>query len=340
MGSQMHCGGRNSQRNGGKRTDVGEPLLVRLVEEIAAQRKIQEQQLAVTVRREKHDRWWRIAGRVVLIGVPTVLGLFAYASSAGLQFGPFGDVVGVVHIDGEISATSPASAERVIPALKDAFESENVKQIILAIDSPGGAPVEAERISQAISALRARHPKPVVAAISNIGASAAYMIALHTDKILAGKYSLVGSIGAVIAPWQVNRAMDKLGVSQRVYASGRLKSFLNPFIPVSPEAESKAQELVDRAGGAFLSELVQARGRKLKTGINYGTGEVWSGADAKELGLIDAVGTIDDLTTVKGQRAYNFGPRPSGGSLWGRAFAQALSEYSAARSANQLVELR
>lgn len=317
-----------------------EPVLVKLVEEIAAQRKIQEQQFAVAVRREKHDRRWRIAGRMVLIGVPAVLALFAYANSAGLQLGPFGEVVGVVHIDGEISATSPASAERVIPALKDAFESGNVKQVILAIDSPGGAPVEAERISQAISALRARHPKPVVAAISNIGASAAYMIALHTDRILAGKYSLVGSIGAVIAPWQVNRAMDKLGVSQRVYASGRLKSFLNPFIPVSPEAENKAQELVDRAGGTFLSELVQARGRKLKTGVDYGTGEVWSGAEAMELGLIDTVGTIDDLTTVKGVRAYNFGPHPSGGSLWGRAFAQALSEYTVARSDSHAIQLR
>jgi protease-4 len=129
--------------------------------------------------------------------------------------------------------------------------------------------------------------------------------------------------------------MNRIGVSQRIYASGRLKSFLNPFIPVSPEAESKAQELVDRAGSAFLAELVLIRGTKLKKDIDYSTGEVWSGTEAKELGLIDAVGTVDDLTTANGVRTYNFN-----GSLWGRAFAQALSAYSVARSDSQSLQMR
>jgi len=314
--------------------------LIKLIDEISAQRKIQEQQLAATVNREILDRRWRIAGRALMVAVPSVLAFIAYASSAGWQIGPIGEVVGIVRIDGEISANAAASADRIIPAMKEAFESSNVKQVVLAIDSPGGAPVEAERISEAIATLRARHPKPVIAAISNLGASAAYMIALHTDKIIAGKYSLVGSIGAVIAPWQVDQAMGKLGVRQRVFASGNLKSFLNPFIPVSPEAEHKAQKLVDHAGNAFLAEMVQARGRKLKQGIDYSTGEVWSGTEALELGLIDEIGTVDGLTTAKGTRAYNFGPHPSGGGLWGRAFAHAISEYALARMTNPPVQLR
>lgn len=319
---------------------INEATLARLVEEIAAQRQLQEQQLAATIRRENLDRRWRIAGRAAMIAIPSVLALLAYATSAGFRIGPLSEVVGIVHIEGEISATSPASADRIIPVLQDAFENRNVTQIVLAIDSPGGAPVEAERISQAISVLRVKHPKPVVAAISNIGASAAYMVALHADRIVAGKYSLVGSIGAVIAPWQVNRAMDKLGVSQRVYASGGLKSFLNPFIPVSPEAERKAQELVDHAGGIFLAELVQARGSKLKQGVDYSTGEVWSGIEAQELGLVDAIGTVDDLATAKGARMHNFGPHPSNGSLWGRAFSQALFQSFLAGRDDQVPRLR
>lgn len=338
MGNRKQPGHKFSPTRG--RHPPDDALLAKLVGEISAQRKIQELQLAANVQRETVDRRWRIAGRAVLVGVPTLLALFAFASSAGMHLGPIGEVVGVVHIDGEISSASQASADHIIPALKDAFESRNVKQVILAIDSPGGAPVEAERIGQAIHTLRARYPKPVTAAISNLGASAAYMIALHSDKIIAGKYSLVGSIGAVIAPWQVERAMDRIGVSQRIYASGRLKSFLNPFIPVSPEAESKAQELVDRAGSSFLAELVLIRGAKLKKDIDYSTGEVWSGTEAKELGLIDAVGTVDDLTTANGVRTYNFGPHPSNGSLWGRAFAQALSAYSVARSDSQSLQMR
>lgn len=322
MGNHSNFGRRQLPRSAGKQVD--DALMLRLVEEISAQRRLQEQQLAVTIRREQLDQRWRVAGRTLMIAIPSMLALFAYANSSGFQFGPLSEVVGVVHIEGEISSTSPASADRIIPVLRDAFANRNVTQVVLAIDSPGGAPVEAERISQAISTLRAKYPKPVVAAISNIGASAAYMIALHTDRIVAGKYSLVGSIGAVIAPWQVNQAMDKLGVSQRVYASGGLKSFLNPFTPVSPEAEKKAQELVDGAGGTFLAELVQARGRKLKQGVDYSSGEVWSGIEAKGLGLVDTIGTIDDFTTAKGARTHNFGPHPSNGSLWGRAFSQAV----------------
>lgn len=338
MGNHSSFGRRQMPGSAGKQID--ETLLVRLVEEIAAQRRLQEQQLAVTIRREKLDRRWRVAGRTLVIAIPSMLALFAYANSSGFQLGPLSEVVGIVHIEGEISSTSPASADRIIPVLRDAFANRNVTQVVLAIDSPGGAPVEAERISQAISTLRAKYPKPVVAAISNIGASAAYMIALHTDSIVAGKYSLVGSIGAVIAPWQVNRAMDKLGVSQRVYASGGLKSFLNPFIPVSPEAEKKAQELVDGAGEIFLAELVQARGGKLKQGVDYSTGEVWSGLEAKKLGLVDMIGTVDDLITAKGARMHNFGPHPSNGSLWGRAFSQAIFQPFLSPQEDQTLQLR
>lgn len=304
--------------------DTSEGLMAKLVEEISAQRRVQEQQLAVARDHQRINRRWRIAGRAVLIGVPTLLGLVAYASAMGLRIGPIGEVVGVIHIDGEISASSQASADKIIPVLQEAFENRHVKQVVLAIDSPGGAPVEAERISQAIAALRVRHPKPVISAISNLGASAAYMIALHTDRIVAGKYSLVGSIGAVIAPWQLNRVMDKVGITQRVYASGRLKSFLNPFTPVTAEAEVKARDLVDRAGKAFLAELIQTRGSLLKPGIDYGTGEVWSGIEAKELGLIDAIGTVDDMTTARGMRSYNFGPYASAVGLLSRTMAEAL----------------
>lgn len=338
MGDHSSFGRRQLPRSAGKQVD--ETLLVRLVEEIAAQRRLQEQQLAVAIQREKLDRRWRVAGRTLVIAIPSMLALVAYANSSGFQFGPLSEVVGVVHIEGEISSRSPASADRIIPVLRDAFANRNVTQVVLAIDSPGGAPVEAERISQAISTLRAKYPKPVVAAISNIGASAAYMIALHTDRIVAGKYSLVGSIGAVIAPWQVNRAMDKLGVSQRVYASGGLKSFLNPFTPVSPEAEKKAQELVDNAGGIFLAELVHARGGKLRKGVDYSTGEVWSGLEAKKLGLVDTIGTVDELITAKGARMHNFGPHPSNGSLWGRAFSQAFFQPFIARQEDQSLRLR
>ena len=198
---------------------------------------------------------------------------------------------------------------------------------VLSIDSPGGSPVEAERISTALEGFKKSHPKPVAAVINNIGASAAFMIALHADKIIAGKYSLVGSIGAIIAPWQLDRAIAKFDVSQRVYASGRLKSFLNPFTPVSREVDVKAQMLVDQLGAAFLQEVREKRGTRLKEDVDVATGEVWPGPEAKSLGLVDDVGTLEEYVRSNwaGVSPYDLGPNHQGTRFLGAAFEETVT---------------
>jgi protease-4 len=133
--------------------------------------------------------------QALVFGLPVLLGIvyfLFFLSSTGFRWGPFGDVVGVVRIEGQISSTDHASADSIVPLLEKAFANPNVKAVVLSIDSPGGAPVEAERIYTAIGSLKRKHPKPVVAVINNLGASAAFLIALHADKIVAGRYSLVG----------------------------------------------------------------------------------------------------------------------------------------------------
>ncbi|MRV70589.1 S49 family peptidase [Duganella sp. FT92W] len=297
----------------------GTEQLSQLIAELSAQRISLEQDRKQFAADRRAERRWRMGLRFVLFVLPALFGAVLLASTLGLRLGPLGKVAGVVHIDGEIAPGTNASADKVIPALEMAFESDNVTQVVLAIDSPGGAPVESERINSAIASLRARHPKRVTAVINNVGASAAYMIALHADTIVAGKYSLVGSIGAIIAPWQLDQAMSKVGITQRVYSSGKLKAFLNPFTPVTHDADAKAQELVNRIGYTFIEELHHQRAGKLKPGVDFSTGEVWSGQDAKELGLVDAVGTIDNLTLGDGIKAYNLGPHRDMMSVLGGA---------------------
>ena len=248
----------------------------------------------------------------LIFGGPVILGLIYFLyflSSTGFKWGPFGQVVGVVRIEGPIAPNERASADKVVPALERALADSNVKGVVLRIDSPGGAPVESERIYTALDSLKKKYNKPVVAVIDNLGASAAYMVALHADSIVAGKYSLVGSIGAIMAPWQLDRAIAKVDVSQRVYASGKLKSFLNPFTPVSPAVDAKAQSLVDQMGRVFLAELKATRGSRLKAGVDFGTGEVWGGLEAKDLGLVDATNTVDEYVATRwGLKQYDFGP--------------------------------
>lgn len=219
--------------------------------------------------------------------------------------------VALVKVEGQISATAKlASADRVVAALTKAFEDQQVKRVLLYIDSPGGAPVEAERIMDAVTELRKKHPKPIQAVIGNLGASAGYMVALSADEIVSAKYSLVGSIGAILQSWDVHRVLEKYDVRAKTYASGNLKGMLNPFEPGTPEGEAKAQALVDELGRQFEMLLTERRGKKLtQSPDTYATGEVWGGQDALGLGLVDGNGTIETIMAGYPElKLVNFGP--------------------------------
>lgn len=265
--------------------------------------------------RKSNRRWLlfkRIGLTIVFLGMTAAYAVWS-AKQMGWRALPSVDRVGVVRIQGAIMDGSVASADRVIPVLRRAFESDRIKAIVLDINSPGGQPAEAERIYVAIASLKAKNPKPVVAAISSVGASAAYLIAVHADKVVSAEYAVVGSIGALIQTWDVHRALDRVDVEQRVYTSGRMKSMLNPFTEPTPEATQKAQELVSEIGAVFVKEVKDRRGGKLREGLDIATGEIWTGRRALELGLVDALGTVEQVADADfGLEVHVLGPNPSG----------------------------
>lgn len=261
----------------------------------------------------------------LMFALPAVLYVSFYAWSAGLlRWGPSSDVVGVVSLTGEMADGTLASADRVIPALRKAFENPRVKAVVLSIDSPGGAPLEAERIYSAIDSWRKTNPKPVIAVINNLGASAAYMVALHCDEIYAGRYSLVGSVGAVLSGWDLHRALERVEVGQRVYTSGNLKAMMNPYLPMTPEADRKARDLVTQMGTQFREELIHQRGKKLQAGQDFTSGEIWGGVEANRLGLTDGISTLDQVVKTRwsGMPIHQVGP--NNGAL---PFVGASSEW-------------
>ena len=282
------------------------------------------------LRERRTERRWRWIVRSLFIGCSIVLSLLYFllwAPQFGWRIGPLREVVGVVRIDGEISQGSAASAARVVPALKQALESPHVKAVVLAIDSPGGSPGEAERIYRAMESLRAEHRKPIVAVVGNLGASAAYLIAVHADKVYAGQYSLVGSVGAVLAGWDLHRAADRLDVSQRLYASGPLKSMLSPFQPVTEAADAKAKALIQEIGQVFVGEVRKLRGERLSGTADVGSGEVWLGPEAKRLGLIDEIGTLEEVIRDGWNlNWYDFGPRRQSGLFVAETSTDLISE--------------
>jgi protease IV len=166
-----------------------ERLLEELLTELRSDREHLHSELRELVHERRSEHRWKIIFQLLVFGGPVLFGvvyLLFFTSAMGFQWSPFGTVVGVIQIDGAITPTGTASAKRILPAIEKAFTYPNVKAVVLSIDSPGAAAVEAERIYRAIENLKKKHDKPVVAIINNVGASAAYMIAMHTDRVYAG----------------------------------------------------------------------------------------------------------------------------------------------------------
>ncbi|WP_052952278.1 S49 family peptidase [Diaphorobacter sp. J5-51] len=250
------------------------------------------------VKTEKSELRWNYFKRTCF-GLILVFGV-AGSLSKMLPYENDKAKIPVVRLEGGIAGdASKGSADFIIEKLRIAFDVKNADAVILYIDSPGGSPAEAERINRFIDRKKAETKKPLYAVCGNMCASAGYMIAAHADEIYAGKYSLVGSIGAILSSWNFSEAIEKFGIQHNAYASGKLKAMLNPFAPYKQDDAIKAQTLVNGMGKIFASEVQERRREKLTTDIDLFTGEVWDGNDAKTYGLIDAVGTLDDVAKDK-----------------------------------------
>jgi len=207
-------------------------------------------------------------------------------------FGGTDSHVGVVEIKGVIASEELANANDVAGGLRRAFENDNCQAILLAINSPGGSPVQSGQIYDEIKRLRGLHPeKKVYAAISELGASGAYYIAAAADEIYADKASLVGSIGVVGSSFGFVEAMEKLGVERRQYTAGEHKGFLDPFLPQNPKETDFWQGVLKITHDQFVSVVREGRGDRLNETPDMFSGLIWSGEQALEMGLVDGLGS-------------------------------------------------
>lgn len=262
-------------------------------------------------RAERRSRTVRAVLYFLMFALPAILYSGFYAWSAGLRVGNAAEAVAVIRIEGEIADGAPLPGGRSgHPDAAQGLRAGQDQGHRAVHRQPGWCPPGGRAyLHRAGERWRKSHPKPVVAVINNLGASAAYMVALHADRIYAGNYSLVGSVGAILSGWDAHQALNRVGVSQRVYASGDLKAMMNPFLPMSPEAERKARDLVNTMGKAFRAELVAQRKDKLAAGVDFGSGAVWGGSEAQRIGLIDEVATIEQVVKARLARPAHQRPR-------------------------------
>lgn len=217
-------------------------------------------------------------------------------------------VVPLVRLSGAIGM--PAALGRgsltfssIESTLKKAFSVSGAKAVALAINSPGGSPVQSHLIFRRIRQLAEEKKLPVIAYVEDIAASGGYMLACAADEIVADRSSILGSIGVVSASFGLDKAIARLGIDRRVYTAGTRKVTLDPFQPENGEDVEHLRTL-QRDIHAFFIELVKdRRGARLTGGDDLFSGLFWAGDRSVALGLADRIGTAhDDLTARFGDK--------------------------------------
>lgn len=255
--------------------------------------KLLEKTLLASVHEQRRSRRWGIFFKLLtFIYLFGALALFSPLIST--QSGSSTAHTAVIEVRGMIADKEAASADNIVGSLRAAFKDPNTKGVILRINSPGGSPVQSGYVYDEIRRLRGEHPDiKVYAVISDLGASGAYYIASAADQIYADKASLVGSIGVTAASFGFVETMEKLGVERRVYTSGEHKAFLDPFQPQKPEEAAFWKTVLETTHKQFIDSVKKGRGDRLKDAEHpeLFSGLVWSGEQALQLGLIDALGS-------------------------------------------------
>ena len=289
---------------------------------------------------QRRSRRWKLFFRFLFAALfLTLLATTFFSLFGDTTHEPERQHLGVVTVRGVIDSESPASAERIIEGLNRAWDAANAVAVVLHIDSPGGSPVQSQRVYHEILRLREEGDKPIIAVIEDVGASGAYYMAAAADEIIAAPASLVGSIGVIFASFGFEEAIDRLGIERRIYVSGENKGFLDPFSPVAPEEREFWQSVMDTTHGQFIEAVRLGRGERLADDEQLFTGLIWSGQQALELGLVDGISSLDALSReLFGEvRLHDYTPRLDPFERLTRQFGRVAMEWLGAPSSHSPV---
>ena len=201
------------------------------------------------------------------------------------------DLTGVISSDEDKGGVSPVTEMK--RALDQAVNDSRVKGIVLRIDSPGGEVTASDTIYHAVK--QANERKPVVVYMDSMAASGGYYVACGARKVIANVNTWTGSIGVIIQSFGYGTAMEKIGLTKRVFRSGAFKDTLSGPREMTPEETGYMQKMVMQTYERFVGIVSVARNiplEELKNGI--ADGRVISGADAVDLKLVDRTGYLED----------------------------------------------
>jgi protease-4 len=229
------------------------------------------------------------------------------AGSLGLNRGPKIAVIyatGVI-ASGKSTSGQVAGSETLVEYLRKARADSSVKAIVLRVDSPGGSALASDVIWREV--LLTKNQKPLIASMSDVAASGGYYISMPAHAIVAEPATLTGSIGVVMLKFVIDGTLKKIGMNLEGVTNGRFADLYSPVRAFSPEERQKVQQHMQATYDTFVEKAAQGRNTTPERIDAIGQGRVWTGRQAKEIGLVDELGGLYEAAAAA-KRAVQLDP--------------------------------
>lgn len=222
-----------------------------------------------------------------VLGGGLLVFILFYASLSSRGGLSAGGSVGIINVEGVI-----ADSKDIIDQLHKYADNDNIKAIVLRINSPGGAVAPAQEIYEEVNKVKAK--KKIVASMSSVAASGGYYIACAADEIVANPGTITGSIGVIMYTTDISGLMQKIGLKSNVVKSGEFKDVGSIFRGMKKEEKAYLQGLLDDVHEQFIDAVAKGRNKRREDIIPLADGRVFSGRQAHSMGLVDKLGNLQD----------------------------------------------
>lgn len=230
----------------------------------------------------------------ILMALALVVSLFAALLSHDSL--PVGEKIALLKIEGTI-----VDSENTIEYLRKYRKDSSIKAVVLRVNSPGGAVAPSQEIYEEVKKLAA--VKPVVVSMGAVGASGAYYISAPATKIYANPGTITGSIGVIMEVPNLKGLLDKLGIKTEVVKSGKNKDIASIFRGIGKEQRKIIQEVINDVHEQFVQAVAEGRKMPLDRVRELADGRIFSGHQARELGLVDELGNLEDAIKAASELA-------------------------------------
>lgn len=208
--------------------------------------------------------------------------------------------IGIIEVDGVIT-----DSMSYLDAIKQFTDDDKIRAVVVRLDSPGGKVGPSQEVYSAL--LKLKKKKPVIASFGALGASGAYYIACAADTIYALPGTMTGSIGVIMEFFDASEGLKRLGITPNSITAGTLKDAGSPFKPMSEQEKVYFKALVDDVHLQFIEAVSSGRKLKVETVRQFADGRVFTGRQARAIGLVDKIGGLDDAVDEAKKRGHIVG---------------------------------